>query len=341
MTPSAAPDPKRFPDVVGEGPNFLVRPMGVKSGRSFFWIEQPLEDLLEKEAQVLHRFQRDVKWPGFRRGSVPIPRVRLRFATEARDQALMVLVKESVARAMKEQNLIALSAPNVETAEVAHGSVRIQFSVEVPPDVDVTGYKGLSLKRRSIPVTEEAVDAALKEIGGATVGAPAEFREAVRKILESEAERLIRRDLESQAVEALLEAHPFEVPPSLMRERARELFRRLEGQFRAEGGSPEDWKDRYAEYEPTVRLEAERGIRLAYLLAAIAEEEGIAVTNEEAVVAVRKAVNPLPIDQREKTLTRLGSQKEDVRGLLLEDKVFNFILQHASIKPADDFRGEK
>ncbi len=336
MTPASTPNPKHHPGTMGDGRSFFVRPMGVKNGRSFFWIEQPLEDLLVKEAQVLERLQRDVKWPGFRRGSVPIPRVRLRFATEAREQALTALVKESVGRALEDCHLITLSAPNVEAADVGQGSIRIQFSVESPPDVDITGYKGLSLKRRSFPVTEAALEAALKEIGGETIGAPSEFREAVRKILESESERLVRRDLESQAVEALLEAHPFDVPPSLARERSRELFRRLEGQFRAEGGTPEAWKNRYVEYEPTVRLEAERGVRLAYILAAIGDAEGISVSNEEAVVAVRKAAHPLPVHQREQTIARLDSQKEEVRGILLEDKVFDFILDHASITRADD-----
>ncbi|MBK8575162.1 MAG: hypothetical protein IPN90_05615 [Elusimicrobia bacterium] len=331
MTPSASPEPRGFPEAGSTGPTFFVRPQGTKGGVSFFWIEQPLEDLLEKEAEALARLQRDVKWPGFRRGSVPIPRVRLRFASEAREQALAALVRESVGRAIAEGGLIPLSPPTVETAEISNATVRIQFSVECPPDVDVVNYKGLRLKRPSFPVTEAALETSLREIGGETAGAPPEFREAVRKILESEAERLARRDLESQAIEALLEAHPFEVPPSLARERARELFRRLQAQFLAEGGTLEGWTDRQAEYEPTVLLEAERGVRTAYLLAAIAEAEGLTISNEEATVAVRKAVHPLPPDHRAESLSRLESKKEDVRGMLLEDKVFDFLIRHAVV----------
>lgn len=333
MTPSAAPEPSGTPDTETSGPTFFVRPQGSKGGVSYFWIEQPLEDLLEKEGQALARLQRDVKWPGFRRGSVPIPRVRLRFASEAREQALAALVRESVGRAIQEGGLIPLSPPTVEAAEVSNATVRIQFSVECPPDVDVVNYKGLRLKRPVIPVTEAALESALREIGGDTATAPPPFRDAVKKILESEADRLARRDMESQAVDALLEAHPFDVPPSLARERARELFRRLESQFMAEGGTPESWKDRYAEYEPTVLLEAERGVRLAYILAAIAEAEKIVITSEEATVAVRKAVHPLPADHRAKSLSRLESKKEDVRGLMLEDKVFDFLIRHAVIEP--------
>lgn len=335
MTPPAGSEPRSVSDLVSTGATFLVRPQGAKGGISHFWVEQPLEDLLEKEAQALARLQRDVKWPGFRRGSVPIPRIRLRFASEAREEALSALVRESVGRAIQESHLIALSPPTVEEAEVSHATVRIHFSVECPPDVDVVGYRGLSLKRRSFPVTKEALDAAMSEIGGNTTGAPPAFQEAVQKILEAESERLSRRDLESQAVEALLEAHPFEVPPSLVRERARELFRRLEAQFMAEGGTPQDWKERSVEYEPTVQVEAERGVRLAYLLVAIADAEGISISNEEATVAVRKAVHPLPPDHQEKTITQLESKKEDVRGMLLEDKVFDFLIRHATITAAE------
>lgn len=336
MTPPSAPEPVGFSADMTTDATFLVRSQGTKEGVSHFWIEQPLEDLLEKEAQALARLQRDVKWPGFRRGSVPIPRVRLRFASEAREQALAALVRESVGRAIQEGHLIPLSPPTVEEAEVSQATVRIHFSVECPPDVDVVGYRGLRLMRRSFPVTEEAVETALREIGGESVGAPPAFREAVKKILEAESDRLVRRDLESQAVEALLEAHPFDVPPSLARERARELFRRLEAQCMAEGGTPQTWQDRYVEYEPTVRQEAERGVRLAYLLAAIAEAEGITISNEEATVAVRKAVHPLPADHQAQTIARLESKKEDVRGMLLEDKVFDFLIRHAVISPADE-----
>lgn len=333
MTPPATPEPHRLPEPGTSGVTFFVRPQGAKDGVSHFWIEQPLEDLLEKEAEALARLQRDVKWPGFRRGSVPIPRIRLRFASEAREQALAALVRESVGRAIREGGMIPLSPPTVEEAEVSHATVRIHFSVECPPDVDVVGYRGLALKRHSFPVTEEALNRAMQEIGGETAGAPPAFREAVQKILLAESERLARRDMESQAVEALLEAHPFDVPPSLARERARELFLRLEAQFMAEGGTPQGWKERYVEYEPTVKVEAERGVRLAYLLAAIADAEGITISNEEATVAVRKAVHPLPQDHQEKTISRLESKKEDVRGMLLEDKVFDFILRHAIITP--------
>lgn len=334
MTPSSAPDPRDI--LESAGATFIVRPQGSVGGLSHFWIEQPLEDLLEKEAQALSRLQRDVKWPGFRRGSVPIPRIRLRFAGEAREQALAALVRESVGRAIREGGLIPLTPPTVEAAEVSNATVRIHFSVECPPDVDVAGYKGLRLKRRSIPVTEAALETALREIGDDAVGAPPEFKEVVRKILAAEAERAVRRDLESQAADALLEAHPFELPPSLVQERARELFRRLEAQFLAEGGTAAAWADRRAEYEPTVKLEAERGVRLAYLLAAIAEEEKISVSNEEATVAVRKAVNPLPPDHRAKTMSRLESQKDDVRGLMLEDKVFDFLIDHAVVSAAEN-----
>jgi FKBP-type peptidyl-prolyl cis-trans isomerase (trigger factor) len=335
MTPPASPEPQGLPSSVATGATFFVRPQGAKNGVSHFWIEQPLEELLEKEAQALSRLQRDVKWPGFRRGSVPIPRVRLRFASEAREQALAALVRESVGRAIKEGHLIPLSPPTVEEAEVSQATIRIHFSVECPPDVDVVGYRGLRLVRRSFPVTEEAVETALREIGGECQSAPSGFRDAVKKILEAEAERLSRRDMESQAVEALLDAHPFDVPPSLARERARELFRRLEAQCLAEGGTPHTWKERYSEYEPTVRLEAERGVRLAYLLAAIAEAEEITISNEEATVAVRKAVQPLPADHQDQTIRRLESKKDDVRGMLLEDKVFDFLIRHAVITPMD------
>jgi FKBP-type peptidyl-prolyl cis-trans isomerase (trigger factor) len=325
----------------GAGPNtsapatFLVRPLGTSHGLSRFWIEQPMEDLLEKENEVLNRLQRDVKWPGFRRGGVPIPKIRQRYAGDVREQALMALIKESVGRALRESNRVALTAPVVESCDVAHATVRIKFAVECPPDVDVTGYKGLTLKRKTVAVPEEAVEAALREIGGDTASAPVEFRNAVRKILEAEAERLIRRDLESQAAQALLEANPFDVPPSLAQERERALFRRLEAQFKSEGGADSDWKIRYDQYEPEVRAEAQRAVRLAYMLAAIAQEEGISVTPEEAAVAVRKVVKPLPEDHRERSLKRLEAQKEDVRGLLLEDKVFEFILKHAHIVPAE------
>lgn len=116
------------------------------------------------------------------------------------------------------------------------------------------------------------------------------------------------------------------------------IVRRLEAQFLAEGDYPASWKDRYIEYAPTVNIEAERGVRLAYLLAAIAEAEGITISNEEAVVAVGKPSTPSPYNHQKKRL-RNWNQRKKTCGMLLEDKVFDYLLRHATITPADEGEG--
>lgn len=324
------------PLVISYSATLVVRPLDCVGGVSRYVVERPREELRREERAALERLGRTAAGRGFRRGALPVSMLEHRFGARARREGLHRFLEDSVCRALESVGVVPLTAPVVESVEEGESVVRVRLVVERAPDVELGRYKGLPLSRRAVGVSEEQIDAALCALGKAprdpSVGEDSgELRGVLRRALRSEADRAARRDLENQAADRLLEDHPFELPPTPINELAADFLSRLEADHRAAGGPPAEWPERRRGLAPEVRREAERRLRLTYLLSGIAAAEGIHVTEAEAEEAVRRAVAWLPADQRAVVLARLTAFGTGVRSLLLEDKIYDFLIQHAVI----------
>jgi trigger factor len=131
------------------------------------------------------------------------------------------------------------------------------------------------LKRRAVP---ELDDEFAKDLGD--FGSLAALRERIRSDLLAMRERASRAELRRSLVDALIERTPFEVPPAM---RERELSRQLHAaRHRLEGQMPEAALDQQlARWREEWRPRAERDVREALLLEAVAAAEGIAVEPAE------------------------------------------------------------
>jgi trigger factor len=131
------------------------------------------------------------------------------------------------------------------------------------------------LKRRAVP---ELDDEFAKDLGD--FESLAALRERIRSDLLAMRERASRAELRRSLVDALIERTPFEVPPAM---RERELARQLHAaRHRLEGQVPEPALDQQlARWREEWRPRAERDVREALLLEAVAAAEGIAVEPAE------------------------------------------------------------
>jgi FKBP-type peptidyl-prolyl cis-trans isomerase (trigger factor) len=320
-------------DVVNAASTFLVRRIDRRGGIARFWVERPIEDLLAEESRTLSRLRREVKWPGYRRGSVPESLVRQRHGELIRETSLQSFLRDSVARALSSQQLVALAPPTIETVERQDGVLRFRMAVECPPDVDLAGYLGMELHRREFPVDEAQVDEACANLAHGEPGATAtpQIRRAVRRLLEVESERRTRRDLERQVAEQLLRGHEVTLPPSPVASLAEDYLERLKVEFLRGGGALEDWPGRRRDVEGLARAEAEHRLKLTYLLAGVAQIEGIQVTEDDLDVALDRALASLSPAKRARALTELNERREALRPVLLEDKIYDFLLARARI----------
>jgi trigger factor len=128
-------------------------------------VEIPAEEVdrrIEKEFAELRRM---VPVRGFRKGKAPMEMVKRMFRDSVEAEVSEHLVKESLTEVVKEKDLKVLSLPGVEGAKVIPGKDFVfSATVEVVPDVEPVGYKGIPVTREKVNVTDEDVAAAVERL---------------------------------------------------------------------------------------------------------------------------------------------------------------------------------
>jgi trigger factor len=104
---------------------------------------------------------REVRIPGFRPGKAPRRVLEARFGADvARDQALRDALPDFYVDAVKEHEVDAIAAPEIEvTGGQEEGPVTFDAVVEIRPRIEVPGYGGLRVEVPRPAATDEEIDA--------------------------------------------------------------------------------------------------------------------------------------------------------------------------------------
>lgn len=128
-------------------------------------IEVPTDEVESRLVAVSRRFQQQVSLPGFRKGKVPLERVRQDYAAEIEREFLERFIPEVTHRALQESKLAAVVPPSVQNLRFTPGQpLSFDAVVDVAPQVEVKDWKGYPLVRRIRPVAEAAIDAMLNQL---------------------------------------------------------------------------------------------------------------------------------------------------------------------------------
>lgn len=128
-------------------------------------IEVPPDEVERRLVELSRRFQQQVSLPGFRKGKVPLERVRQDYAAQIEREFLERFIPEATQQALREASLRAVVPPSVQNLKYTPGQP-LQFDavVDVMPEITVRDWKGFALSRRTRPVDESAVDATLQQL---------------------------------------------------------------------------------------------------------------------------------------------------------------------------------
>ena len=161
-----------------------------------------------------------------------------------------------------------------------------------------------------------------------------ELRGKLRAELQSEIETLQNGPLKDQIMERLIDAHSFEVAPSMVDRELSYLMRRARSQREVSGAeAPEPTTDEIRE-ELTPR--AERRVRMMLLVEKIAAAEGITASDEEVearIEALARASGGQAASVRE----QYGQDwaRETMRSQLVSEKTLDFLLEEADVTVVD------
>jgi trigger factor len=158
-------------------------------------------------------------------------------------------------------------------------------------------------------------------------------RAEIRKQLEAAREAESRRTLEDKIVDALLARHQFAIPDAMVMRQVAHQVEHTRERLRRQGVDPDGIQWDYAKIVSELRPAAEKAVRRALLLEAIADKEAVVATEDEIDAEIAKfaraSQRPAPAVRR---MMEKSGDLEALRHGLRERKTLDTLIEHARIK---------
>ena len=124
--------------------------------RKLLRIEIDVKAVEEAFDAVINDFRKQANLPGFRPGKAPRDMVAKRYEKDIADEVRRKLLSENYRKAVEEQKLDVLGAPDIEEIQFGRGqAMQFAATVETEPEFQLPEYKGLPAKREIRSVTDE------------------------------------------------------------------------------------------------------------------------------------------------------------------------------------------
>lgn len=217
---------------------------------------------------------------------------------------------------------------------LAAGSER-EFDLDLPESYSDESLAGrtvhfrarlLEIRRREVPEVDDELAKDVSEFASI-----AELRADLEKRIDEERETQRKRQLQRAVLDALVARNPFPSPPSLVERR---LAARLESAVQSLAGRVpiEELREQVERWREEWRAEAERDVRVGFLVPRVAESEGIEVGDEEVESRLREhaATSGESLAKLRRRYTERGLL-DALRAQLVEERVVDFLLSEASL----------
>ncbi len=106
--------------------------------------------------------------PGFRKGKAPRAIIEMHYGKEAvKQEAFEIVANKAYSEALDQEKLIPVSDPKVEESTFEEGKdMELTIKVTLKPEPELGEYKGLHIEKKEVEVTDEQVDAQIKDMMG-------------------------------------------------------------------------------------------------------------------------------------------------------------------------------
>lgn len=242
--------------------------------------------------------------------------------------------------AKSENFLLDMSAPQTiaglsEGLKGAKAGEDREIPVKFPKDSPSKNLQGkeatfkikvVALKEKKAPTLD---DEFAKDLG---LGSLAELKEKIRGNLETGKKRGNRRELELQVIEKLLNGNKFQAPQSLIDNQTKHLIEKQKEKLSYQGVPKAEQVLALDRVKGELSLQAEKDVRLAFILNAIGEAEKVEVSEEEIHVRVEQIVAQSADNQKESVKKALkGAYLDKIRSEMKDTKLFDLIISYAKI----------
>ena len=158
------------------------------------------------------------------------------------------------------------------------------------------------------------------------------LRAEVRRQLEARREADARQELEDKIMDALLARHEFGVPDAMVMRQVAHQVEHTRERLRRQGVDPDGIQWDYTKIVGELRPAAEKAVRRALLLEAIADQETLAASDAEVDAEVerfaRASQRPVPAVRR---MMEKSGDLEALRHGLRDRKTLDLLIEHARV----------
>ncbi len=123
-------------------------------------------ETFEKAINKVYKKQvKSINIPGFRKGKAPRHIIEKMYGTEVfYDDAMQDCYPDALYDAAKERNLEIVAVEKLEAVEAGKDGFTFKTDIIVKPTLEVDGYKGFEIEKKSTEVTEELIDEEIDKV---------------------------------------------------------------------------------------------------------------------------------------------------------------------------------
>lgn len=323
-------------------------------------IEVSSDELKPRLDQVYSNINKTARIAGFRPGRVPRDLLQARYSAQAQEELIKRGISEYYIKAVEQEKLSPVAPPDIANVQFENSTLNFDAKVDVAPEVKLKAYCNLKITKNKEKVDQAQVDKVLQNLRKSRVQktdqeqkkeetalpplddklaqdlglkSVEELKGAVCKNLEHTAQMKVKADMERQLVAALLKIATFEVPQSLVNNQMQEALRQLKMDQLMQGVKQEDIDSKQKQLEEQAKKEAQRRVKISFILQTIAKEENIQLTEDDisgrieeiARSSGQSADQVAQYLQKENLFTSLEAE-------LKSKKTIEFLLERAKIE---------
>ncbi|QEM68850.1 trigger factor [Geobacter sp. FeAm09] len=128
-------------------------------------IEVPAEQVDAEIEKVYAGIQKKAKLQGFRPGKAPMQLIKRTYSDTMREEVMRSIYQQTIFKALGEHKIEPVDAPTVESDILQQGApFKFSALVEVLPEILLTGYTGLEVKKEIYVPNPDSIEAELKRM---------------------------------------------------------------------------------------------------------------------------------------------------------------------------------
>lgn len=125
----------------------------------------PVERVQSEMEKLVESYRRRAAIPGFRKGKAPTDLIRVQFQGSIESDLLNELIPYSYEEALREARIAPVAPPRIHDIRFEAGQpLTFLADVEIQPEIEVTGYRGLDLEQELIEIDDPTINETIEAL---------------------------------------------------------------------------------------------------------------------------------------------------------------------------------